>query len=203
MKYYCYDNYSKDMKMRNLQILYLYYIEDLKPSQISQIVGLAPSTVTSYRNKFYDLLDEAEELFTNKPPKKVYDIEYDYSNRIFADTNGTNKFYLLKISNLLNGQLITSKIGTTTRKIQTRVNEILKDYEKKYDCPIVIEIKRVYDCGTISPICFESYFRFEYILQYGEHYVQNDRFEDVEFDYEKADKLYKNLINRIEKIALV
>lgn len=204
MKYYCYDNYSKDMRMRNLQILYLYYIEDLKPSQISQIVGLAPSTITNYRNKFYDLLDEAEELFTSAPPKdKSYEIEHDYSNRIFADSKNTNKFYLIKVMNLKTGELITSKIGTTTKPINTRVGQICRDYEKMYGCPIHIEIKRVYNCGKITPICFESYFRFEYILEYGKHYVENDRFEDIEFDYDKADKLYTSLIKRIEKIALV
>lgn len=203
MKYYCYDNYSMDLHLRNLQIVYLYYVEDLKPSQIAEIVGLAASTITNYRNKYFDKLNEAEETFTNVAPKKNYDVEHNYANRLFADTKDTNKFYLLKISNLLTGELITSKIGTTTRKINSRIREISREYEKKYNCPINIEIKRVYDCGKITPICFESYFRFEYILQYGEHYVENDRFEDVDFDYEVADKLYKNLIKRIEKIALI
>ena len=71
MKYYCYDNYSKDLHLRNLQIVYLYYIEDLKPSQIAEIVGLAPSTVTNYRNKYYEMLNEAEEMFTSTTPKKI------------------------------------------------------------------------------------------------------------------------------------
>ena len=200
-KYYCYDNYSKDLKMRNLQIVYLYYVEDLKPSQIAQIVGLAASTVTSYRYKYEEYLNEAEELFTSTAPRKNYDIEHDYANRIFADSKNTNKFYLLKISNLMTGELITSKIGTTRQPINTRVSRIYKDYEKIYNCPVHIEIKRVYDCRQITPICFESFFRFEYILQYGEHYVENDRFENMEFDYEKADKLYTSLIKRIEKVA--
>lgn len=203
MKYYCYGNYSADKYVRNCQLVYLYYIEGLTRSQVAEIVGLAPSTVANYARECRHLMDTAEEMFTNKPSKKEYDFSHDYSNRLFADTNGTNKFYLLKITNLMTGELITSKIGTTTKKINTRISQIQKDYERIYDCPIYIEIKRVYDCGNITPICFESYFRFEYILQYGEHYVQNDRFEDVDFDYDQADKLYNNLIKRIEKVALI
>jgi hypothetical protein len=71
-----------------------------------------------------------------------------------------------------------------------------------YNCSIYIEIKRVYNCKNISPICFESFFRYKYILNYGEHYVQNDRFEDIDFDYDTADKLYNQLIKEIEKNAL-
>jgi hypothetical protein len=203
MKYYCYDNFTKDLRMRNLQILYLYYIEDLKPSQISQIVGLAPSTITSYRNKYYEMLDEAEELFTNKANSKTYDMKGDYANVLFANSKNTNKFYLLKVTDLYSGELIASKIGTTIRPIYQRVSEIEKDYSNMYNRKVYIEVERVYDCGKLTPILFESFFRYQFILKYPSCFVENDRFKEVEFNYSESDKLYEKLIKEIEKIALV
>lgn len=202
MKYYCYDSFTNDMVMRNYQLVYLYHIEHLTRSQVSEIVGLAPSTVATYANKYIDLLDHAKELFSaNKKTQKDYSLISDYSNRLFADSKDTNKFYLLRIVNAETGKLITSKIGTTRQPISKRVYQIKKDYQKMYDCVIEIEIKRVYDCKNITPICFESYFRYEYILEYTEHYVENDRFENIEFDYENADKIYNKIIKKIEGLC--
>ena len=202
MKYYCYDNYSADLSMRNLQIVYLYYVEDLKPSQIAEIVGLATTTVTNYRTKYSDKIGEAEELFTSTPPKKSYDIDYDYSNRIFADTVDTNKFYLLEVVKLGTNELICSKIGTTTRKLKTRITEIYKDYSEKYG-NIQINIKRVYNCEDIVPEAFESHFRALYIIKYGKRFVKNDRFMDIEFDYKEADKIFTKFLDEAKKVALI
>lgn len=204
MKYYCYGNYSADKYIRNCQLVYLYYEEGLTRSEVASIVGLAPTTVSKYARECDHLIDIAKEMFTNKPSKKEYDFGRDYSNRIFADSKNTNKFYLLRISNLMTNELIVSKIGKTTRPINARISEIEKDYRNKYDQPIYIEIKRVYDCGKMTPICFESYFRAEYIIEYNEHFIENDRFENIEFDYNKADQLYEKIIKRINKnVALV
>lgn len=201
MKYYCYNNYTNDKYMMRCQILYLYEVEGLARREIAEVTGLSPATISSYRSKYSDLIEDAMELFTSTAPKKTYDIDADYSNQRFANSKDTNKFYLLRITKKDTNELILSKIGTTTRPINTRVKEILKDYEEKYG-NIVIEIKRVYDCEKISPIAFESYFRFEYILRYGEHFVENDRFMEIDFDYKDADKIFNQLLKRMEN-ALV
>lgn len=204
MKYYCYGNYSADKYVRNCQLVYLYYEEGLTRGEVANIVGLAPTTVSKYARECEHLIDIAKEMFTNKPSKKEYDFGRDYSNRIFADSKDTNKFYLLRITNLMTKKLIVSKIGTTTRPINARVSEIEKDYRAKYNQPIYIEIKRVYDCGKMTPILFESLFRAEYISLYTNNFIENDRFEEIDFDYDKADKMYEIINEKIEKkIALV
>lgn len=199
MRYYCYDCFTEDIELRNCQIIYLYKNEGLTFLEISQIVGLAPSTIRIYTNKYRDFEEKAFKLFTNEK-KSCCNYDIKYCDKLFADTKNTNKFYLLRILNANTGNLITSKIGTTTQPINRRIYQIKKAYQKMYDCDISIEIKRVYDCRNISPICFESYFRYEYILMYPENYVENDRFEDIEFDYRKADNFYNKLIRKIENI---
>lgn len=187
-KYYCYD-YYEDKDLRNKQIVYLYYYEEMSPSEIASIVGLANTTVSKYRRENQHLLAEVANLFTNKPPKNR-DIEMPIVNLQFAKTKDTEKFYLIEILEASSGKLLASKVGTTIRPLRERMSEHRATYGKSYGVPVKIEVKRLYDCENVPAEYYESYFRSVYIAKHFGSFVKNDRFANVTFDYEEADKIF-------------
>lgn len=99
----------------------------------------------------------------------------------------TELFYLIKCVDK-NGNVIFSKVGTTTRTVQQRMKEHLKAYK---DLGVVkIIVNKVYDCD-VEAEGFESWFRAIYIRKYKGSFKKNDRFFCVDFDLEEADKIFK------------
>lgn len=81
------------------------------------------------------------------------------------------------------------KVGTTTRKMESRMKEHLEYYEG--EGVYKIEIDKVYDCGTIPAEGLESYIRAKMIKIHPNAFKKNDRFiadEVVKLDLEKIDK---------------
>lgn len=97
------------------------------------------------------------------------------------------KCYLFRFFNSL-GELVCSKVGTTTKPILIRIKSELRDYAKLDICTCVID--RVYDCGEIPAEGMESEFRGKFIRKYPSHFHKNDRFFDVAFDLEDADRIF-------------
>ncbi len=90
------------------------------------------------------------------------------------------------------GNLIFSKVGTTTKPILTRIKSELREYEKWDAVSCVID--RVYDCGHLPAEGMESYFRWEYIRRHPEAFRKNDRFFNVAFDLTEADEIMRRCL---------
>lgn len=90
------------------------------------------------------------------------------------------------------GNLIFSKVGTTTKPILNRIKSELREYEK-WDVVSCI-IDRVYDCGTMPAEGMESYFRWEYIRRHPTAFRKNDRFFNVAFDLNEADEIMRKCL---------
>ena len=118
---------------------------------------------------------------------KIYD-SCEYVCPPFNNDNGVEKFYLIELLDE-NGDIIWSKIGTTSRPIQKRMHEHL------YSTPIYaaagvrkIRVLRVYNPNTLA-VKMEMYFRSFYYLKYPDKFVFSDRFLGRIFDLEKADEI--------------
>lgn len=102
--------------------------------------------------------------------------------------NAKQKCYLFTFFDA-DGNMICSKVGTTTRKVLQRLKEELRsDTYKKIGCTKAI-VNRVYDCGEIPAEGLESYFRAMYIRRYPQSFKKNDRFMNEWFDLKEADEI--------------
>lgn len=99
---------------------------------------------------------------------------------------GAELVYLIRLLDR-DGELVWSKVGTTTRSIKARMSEHLR-YYRKYGVT-ELEVTRVWDCGNIPAEGLESHFRAIYMKKYPSAFRKNDRFAGVEFDLTEADKI--------------
>ena len=104
---------------------------------------------------------------------------------------GSQLVYLVRLLDR-DGELIWSKVGTTTRRIKERMAEHLR-YYRKYGVTEV-QVSRVWDCGELPAEGLESEFRAKYMKKYPGTFRKNDRFAGVEFDLEEADKIVENYL---------
>lgn len=113
---------------------------------------------------------------------------YDIITEVDTLDTAKQKCYLFEFYNS-KGDLVCSKIGTTTRKVVQRLKEELKSKTYKLlDCTRAV-IKRVYDCGDLPAEGLESYFRAHYIRAFPNSFKKNDRFMNQRFNLVYADKL--------------
>lgn len=99
---------------------------------------------------------------------------------------GSQLVYLVRLLDM-DGELVWSKVGTTTRTIRKRMAEHLR-YYRKYGVTD-IEVTRVWNCGNLPAEGLESEFRAKYMKKYPGTFRKNDRFAGVEFDLIEADKI--------------
>jgi hypothetical protein len=100
------------------------------------------------------------------------------------------KVYLLKFYNLEN-ELVFSKIGTTKRDINTRINEHLRYYRKEYGY-LYCTLESVINCQNLPCEGAESYCRAFFIKKFPLAFKKNDRFVDVEIPVED----FENCVNQ-------
>lgn len=98
------------------------------------------------------------------------------------------KCYLIEFFNE-NDESVASKVGTTVRKVITRIREELNSDTYKNMGAVRCIIHRVYDCGTIPAEGLESFFRAMYIRKYPDSFCKNDRFIRQTFDLAEADRI--------------
>lgn len=96
------------------------------------------------------------------------------------------KCYLFRFFDT-SGNLVCSKVGTTTKPVLVRIKSELREYEKLDVVSCVID--RIYNCGQLPAEGMESYFRAEYIRRHPTAFRKNDRFFSVAFDLEEADRI--------------
>lgn len=111
---------------------------------------------------------------------------------VFADSvevipKGHEQFYLIRLLNS-SGDLVWSKIGTTTNRTTQRMCEHLDYYADDGITDIVVD--RVWDCGDYPAEMFESLFRAYYIKKYPGTWKKNDRFCGVLFDLNEAEQKF-------------
>lgn len=130
------------------------------------------------------ILDEVKGILT----KIKYTI---FENGVNCLDGCKNKCYLVKILDI-HGNRLASKIGTTTETTTSnRWKSWLKSETAKRMEAFSIKVERVYDCFDRPAEGLESLFRAKFIQLFPDAYVKNDRFFQVDFPLEEADKLYK------------
>lgn len=187
---------QEDVQVKHAQVVYLNKVMNKSVTEIADITGYVESTVQRYIKKFAKLLEWAKEIFSNVkekiidyvfPRKSVFEEKIKVAEGIDLLDNVSQKCYLISFYDEKN-QLVCSKVGTTTRTVIQRIKEELRSKTyKKHGCDSVI-IHRVYDCKNLSAEGLESYLRALYIKQYPSAFEKNDRFFNIMFDLDQADK---------------
>lgn len=118
-------------------------------------------------------------------------VEIKPEDRKFPE--GAQLVYLVRLLDR-DGELVWSKVGTTTRSIKKRMSEHLR-YYRKYGVTDIV-VTRVWDCGELPAEGLESEFRAKYMKKYPGTFRKNDRFAGVEFDLAEADRIVENYLGQ-------
>ena len=168
-----------DTDTKHEQVVYLDKY-GFTPEQIAKWTGYAVSTIKGYVRKFAGLLEKACAKFyhVTKKAKAVL-------------IGGRQLVYLFKFYNVEH-ELVCSKVGTTTRLPETRLQEELKSYRKSKDERIAsidhAEICSVIDCGPIPAEGAESETRAKFIRRWPAAFKKNDRFVGVDIPVRTFEK---------------
>lgn len=179
----------EDTNMKRLQTVYLNF-HGFTAKEITKWTGYAISTIKTYVKKFEELVEEAKKIFYHitLKAKKVL-------------RGGKQLVYLYKFYDK-NGQLICSKVGTTTRLPEQRLKEEIKYYQK-HDIDVQdAKICSVIDCGAIPAEGAESITRAEFIKRYPEAFCKNDRFFGVDISTIVFNRIVENYLGS-KNISLV
>lgn len=193
---------------RRAQVVYLAEVEKLDDEKISNIVGLAKSTVKGYKKKFISLLELAMKLFSvvketvKRVAKRVTNSNLNYkdvaiinnTNYDVCDKDGKEKCYLFEFFDE-SDKLIYSKVGTTLKNsIRGRLVEEIRSYTKSGYNIKKVNINRVWDCKELPAEGLESLIRSQYIKKYPHSFKKNDRFIDKFFDLAECDEIAENYL---------
>lgn len=173
----------EDTDTKRLQLLYLDK-HGFTPEEIRKWTGYAVSTIKSYIKKFADRIEEA--------CKKFYHITLKAKKVL---RGGKQLVYLFKFYNN-HGKLVCSKVGTTTRLPETRLDEEIK-YYRNHGIEIgTAEMCSVIDCGAIPAEGAESFARAVYIKKHPEAFCKNDRFFGIDISTRSFNKLINGYLGR-------
>lgn len=178
-------NYS-DVRTKHLQVIFLGLCEKMPVKRIAEITCYAVSTVKRYLNKFKSLLDESKTIFFS---------EVEIISECDLLNKATEKCYLFKFYND-KSEIIFSKVGTTTRKVKTRVKEEIRSYRKNAVDVYKVVICSVFDCGELPAEGAESITRAEFIRQYPNTFKKNDRFMNIDIPTENFNKIVNSYLKR-------
>lgn len=168
----------EDTDMKHLQTVYLDK-HGFEAEEISKWTGYAVSTIRGYIRKFASLVEKACATF------------YHITQKVKAVMRGGRQLVYLYKFYYENGELICSKVGTTTRLPEQRLKEEIT-YYKKHGIEVDRgEICSVIDCGAIPAEGAESYARAEYIKKYPDCFHKNDRF----FGIDISTRSFNSIIN--------
>lgn len=179
----------EDAEMKRMQVVYLNEY-GFTPKQIAKWVDYTESTIKTYAKKFSDLVDKAKKTFYHVT-KKVKTVL----------VGGAQLVYLFKFYDS-NGNLVCSKVGTTTRLPEQRMKEEIRNYKKSKNAKIATithaEICSVIDCGSVPAEGAESVTRAYFIKKNPDKFVKNDRFIDVDI----PTRTFNNIVNNYLKEAI-
>lgn len=179
----------EDTEMKRMQVVYLNEY-GFTPKQIAKWVDYAESTIKTYTKKFSDLVDKAKKTFYHVT-KKVKTVL----------VGGAQLVYLFKFYDS-NGNLVCSKVGTTTRLPEQRMKEEIRNYKKSKNAKIATithaDICSVIDCGSVPAEGAESVTRAYFIRKNPDKFVKNDRFIDVDI----PTRTFNEIVNSYLKEAI-
>lgn len=174
-----------DIDMKRMQVVYLNEY-GFTPKQIAKWVDYAESTIKTYTKKFSDLVDKAKKTFYHVT-KKVKTVL----------VGGAQLVYLFKFYDS-NGNLVCSKVGTTTRLPEQRMKEEIRNYKKSKNAKIATithaDICSVIDCGSVPAEGAESVTRAYFIRKNPDKFVKNDRFIDVDIPTRTFNEIVNNYL---------
>ncbi len=172
----------EDTNIKRMQVVYLNF-HGFSPEEIQKWAGYAVSTIKSYINKFYALLENAKNLF------------YHITLKVKKVLKGGRQLcYLYKFYDK-NGTLICSKVGTTTRLPEQRLKEEIKYYQGHGIEVEHGEICSVIDCGSIPAEGAESITRAFFIRKHPEAFHKNDRFFGVDIPTRTFNKVVNDYLS--------
>lgn len=131
-------------------------------------------TSRSWKSRWFNVLKTIYENCTDWAKKYIIDPIKETICKVGEKplTKVNNLCYWIRLFDE-HGILIKNKIGTTTRNIYTRLNEVLADSKEAYS----YEIIKVWNCRELPPEGLESELRSKLIKKYsGKNFVKNDRF---------------------------
>ncbi len=175
-----------DVEMKHLQVVYLAHY-NINFTEIAKWTGYKIATLKGYVRKFANLLEKAKKIFLHIP-NTVKQVVYGrkelvYLFKFYTDTE----------------ELVYSKVGTTTRLPEVRLDEEIKDYQKKIPNLTKGVICSVIDCGDVPAECAESIARAYFIRKYPKAYLKNDRFCGVDISPRTFNKIVnKFLTEKVE-----
>lgn len=173
-----------DTEMKRLQVVYLNQ-NGFTDKEIMKWVDYAESTIRNYVRKFCDLAEKAKETF-QKITQKAKLLVVGRKELVYL-----YKFYDAE------DNLICSKVGTTTRLPEQRIQEEIKYYQK-HNIPVYRgEICSVIDCGEIPAEGAESITRAAFIRKYPKAFCKNDRFFGVDLSVRTFNKIVKGYLGGV------
>ena len=173
-----------DVEMKRMQAVYLDSY-GFTPAQIAHWVDYAESTIKNYIRKFADLLDRAKKTFYHVTQK---------AKQVLV--GGSQLVYLFKFYDAENN-LICSKVGTTTRLPEKRLQEEIR-YYTQHGIPVDhTEICSVIDCGAIPCEGAESITRAAFIRRFPDAFKKNDRFFGVDIPTRTFNQIVRNYLEEI------
>lgn len=125
-----------------------------------------------------------------------YNYNIEYNAEVFA--KGINQVYLFKFYDN-DGNLIFSKVGTTTRTIEIRIKEEIRQYTKSGFTIGRATVESVFDCGGVPPEGLESFIRWTFILRARKTYKVNDRFIGYDISTKEFNKFVRYALTRASK----
>ena len=164
--------------MKRMQIVYLNEY-GFNVDEIATWCDYAKSTIKNYIRKFADLLDKAKETF------------YHVTQKVkFATLGKRELVYLFKFYDT-QGNLICSKVGTTTRLPETRMREEIKYYIKHGIEVGDAKACVIIDCEGLPAEGAESAARAYFIKRFPKAFHKNDRFFGVDI----PERTFINAVN--------
>ena len=112
------------------------------------------------------------------------------------DTMQGEKTYLFKFYH--REEILFSKIGTTTKKCQTRLKDEIRYYFNRGFDITKVEMCEIIDCGEIPAESYESYLRALLIKKFPNTWHKNDRFFGINIPIELFNKIcmqYNTILN--------
>ncbi len=165
-------------EMKRMQVVYLNE-NGFTGNEISKWTGYAVSTIKAYVRKFAKLLTKAKETF------------YHITLKTKAVLRGGKQLcYLFKFYSKT-GELVCSKVGTTTRLPEKRLKEEIKYYRDHGLDIETAEMCSVIDCGVIPAEGAESHSRAYFIRRRPETFHKNDRF----FGFDIPTQTFNKVVN--------
>lgn len=173
----------EDTDTKRLQTIYLDK-HGFTPQEIKKWTGYAISTIKAYIKKFADRIEEACNKF------------YHVTQKVKAVLRGGKQLVYLYKFYYESGELICSKVGTTTRLPEQRMKEEIRYYRNHGIEVGNAEICSVIDCGAIPAEGAESFTRAAYIRKYPEAFHKNDRFFGVDLSVRSFNKLVTDYLGK-------